>query len=137
MTATHEVDTLASLPGTSNATSRCVFRPFSGRSDLAQLVADIRRLAERKGCTASQWCIAWVAAQGEDTIPLPGAPSLALLSAADKRTGTKSVRYLEENWAARNVSLSQTELEEAKSMLDAVQVGGSRYSEHMLAGCEL
>jgi hypothetical protein len=44
-------------------------------------------------------------------------------------TGTKSVKYLEENWAAREVSFSAEELEEIKAVLDQAHVGGQRYSE--------
>ena len=53
-----------------------------------ELVEMIRTLAAGKGCTASQLAIAWVLAQGEDIITIPG---------------TKRIKYLEENIASEKV----------------------------------
>ena len=61
----------------------------------------VEALAARKGCTAAQVALAWLLAQGEDVVPIPG---------------TKRVKYLEENVAALKVELSADELAE----LDAV-----------------
>src|SRR6478735_6747943 len=56
-----------------------------------QLAAKLRELAEEKGATSGQLALAWVLAQGDDIVPIPG---------------TKRVSYLEENWGAREVELT-------------------------------
>src|SRR3989442_6667699 len=61
-----------------------------------ELVARIAELARAKRCTPSQLALAWVLAQGEDIVPIPG---------------TKRVRYLEENAGGAVVTLSAAELE--------------------------
>ncbi|HEY2472684.1 MAG TPA: aldo/keto reductase, partial [Terracidiphilus sp.] len=61
------------------------------------LVKKVEQLAAKKGCTPSQLALAWVLAQGSDLAPIPG---------------TKRRKYLEENAAARNVSLSAADLAE-------------------------
>ena len=79
------------------------------------LVAKISELAAEKGCTASQLALAWVMAQGDDVVPIPG---------------TKRVKYLEENVAATEVELSPGELERiADALPDAA---GLRYPEKMM-----
>jgi aryl-alcohol dehydrogenase-like predicted oxidoreductase len=57
-----------------------------------RLIDALKQIAEQKGCTVGQVCIAWVAAQG--AIPIPG---------------TKQIGRLEENWAANVVHLSDEE----------------------------
>ena len=59
------------------------------------LVARITDLARQKHCTASQLALAWVLAQGDDVVPIPG---------------TKRVQYLEENLGALTVELTKDEL---------------------------
>ncbi|GAB3734587.1 aldo/keto reductase [Hymenobacter agri] len=59
------------------------------------LVARIQDLAKQKHCTASQLALAWVLAQGDDVVPIPG---------------TKRVQYLEENLGALEVELTKDEL---------------------------
>ena len=61
------------------------------------LVDQVRMLAQRKGCRASQLALAWVLVQGEDVVPIPG---------------TKRRRYLEQNAAAVEVALTAAELAE-------------------------
>jgi aryl-alcohol dehydrogenase-like predicted oxidoreductase len=79
------------------------------------LVAKISELAAEKSCTASQLALAWVMAQGDDVVPIPG---------------TKRVKYLEENVAATEVELSPGELERiADALPDAA---GLRYPEKMM-----
>jgi aryl-alcohol dehydrogenase-like predicted oxidoreductase len=78
-------------------------------------VARIEELAERKGVTPAQLALAWVLAQGEDIVPIPG---------------TKKVARLEENVAASDVELSDDELAEiAEALPDAA---GPRYPEQMM-----
>lgn len=83
-----------------------------------QLVADLQRLAQHKGCTAGQLCLAWLLAQGDDIFPIPG---------------TKKVKYLDENMAAINVALSPHELAEIRQCIAATKVQGARYPEAMTA----
>ncbi|KAL1916699.1 uncharacterized protein VTP21DRAFT_5403 [Calcarisporiella thermophila] len=79
-----------------------------------KLAEIIQQLAKKKNCTAAQLCIAWVLAQGEDIIPIPG---------------TKRINRLEENAAAANVTLSQEELAELRSLVNEVGVSGTRYAD--------
>ena len=71
------------------------------------LVARIEALAAEKGCTASQLALAWVLAQGDDLVPIPG---------------TKRRRYLEENVAAVHVELTDDDL----ARLEAIRPSGAR-----------
>lgn len=76
------------------------------------LVAAVEEMAEAKGCTPSQLALAWVMAQGEDIIPIPG---------------TKRIKYLEQNVAALEVTLTP---EEIAHLSDALPIGaavGERY----------
>src|SRR4051794_39591839 len=79
------------------------------------LVARIEELAERKGVTPAQLALAWVLAQGEDIVPIPG---------------TKKVARLEENAAAAEVELSAEELSEIAEALP--EAAGLRYPEQMM-----
>ncbi len=76
------------------------------------LVDKIRKLAEEKGCTASQLALAWVMAQGDDIFPIPG---------------TKRVKYLEENIAAADIKLSAEELDEINTIAPKDVAAGTRY----------
>lgn len=77
------------------------------------LVERIRALAAAKGCTPAQLALAWLLAQGEDIVPIPG---------------TKRRRYLEENVAALDVSLTPEELVEIDTSLPPGAAAGPRYS---------
>ncbi len=77
------------------------------------LVENIRQLAAKKTCTPAQLALAWVLAQGDDIIPIPG---------------TKKVRYLEENLAAAEVTLTPSELREIDQAVPAGLVAGERYT---------
>ncbi|MEA2779208.1 MAG: hypothetical protein QOK29_752 [Rhodospirillaceae bacterium] len=78
------------------------------------LVATIEAMARRKGCTPAQLALAWVLAQGEDIVPIPG---------------TKRRRYLEENLGALDVSLTPAELREIDEALPPGVAVGDRYAE--------
>ena len=82
------------------------------------LVARINDLARQKHCTASQLALAWVLAQGEDIVPIPG---------------TKRVAYLEENLGALEVELSAAELAHLNEIAPKGAAAGSRYPEAALA----
>ncbi|MDT7538685.1 MAG: hypothetical protein QOI82_2270 [Actinomycetota bacterium] len=79
-----------------------------------ELVDKVNELAAAKGVTASQVALAWLQAQGDDVVPIPG---------------TKRVRYLEENAAADDVRLTDVE---RKAIDDAFPIGatsGERYPD--------
>ena len=78
-----------------------------------ELVAAVEALAREKGCTPSQLALAWVLAQGEDIVPIPG---------------TKRRRYLEENVAALDVTLSREELERLDHAAPRGAAAGERYA---------
>jgi aryl-alcohol dehydrogenase-like predicted oxidoreductase len=77
-----------------------------------ELVQKIKELAARKGCTPAQLALAWVLAQGEDIVPIPG---------------TKRVEYLDENLAAVHVELTPEELRQIDAILPAGAAAGERY----------
>ena len=79
-----------------------------------ELVEKIKTLADQKACTSSQLAIAWVLAQGEDIIPIPG---------------TKHIKYLEENIASENVQLTKEDLQSIEAIMPAGIVSGTRYPE--------
>jgi aryl-alcohol dehydrogenase-like predicted oxidoreductase len=81
-----------------------------------RLAAKIRELAEEKGVTSGQLALAWVLAQGDDVVPIPG---------------TKRVSYLEENWAAHDVELSESDLDRIGTELP--EVAGARYDRSGMA----
>ncbi len=74
------------------------------------LAAKVRAIAEEKGCTPGQLALAWVLAQGEDLVPIPG---------------TKRRTYLEENLAAADVELSGDDL--ARIDAEVPAAAGDRY----------
>lgn len=78
------------------------------------LVEKVKQLAEHKGCTPGQLALAWVLAQGEDIVPIPG---------------TKHRRYLEENAKALEVSLSQDDLADLEAIFPLGAAAGERYPE--------
>jgi aryl-alcohol dehydrogenase-like predicted oxidoreductase len=82
------------------------------------LVREIEAMAAEKGCTAAQLAIAWVMAQGEDIVPIPG---------------TKRRKYLEQNIGALDVDLSADELERLDEILPPGAAAGPRYHEAGMA----
>ena len=87
---------------------------FQKNLDLAHKVEEIAR---KKGCTTSQLALAWVLAQGDDIVPIPG---------------TKQRKYLEENVNALNVELTAQELREIDEAFPYGSAIGHRYPEHMM-----
>jgi len=81
------------------------------------LVARINDLAQQKHCTASQLALAWVLAQGNDIVPIPG---------------TKRVNYLEENLRALDVELSVNELAQLDEIAPKGAAAGNRYPVAMM-----
>jgi aryl-alcohol dehydrogenase-like predicted oxidoreductase len=83
-----------------------------------QLVERIDEIAREKRCPLSQLALAWVLAQGEDIVPIPG---------------TKRRSYLEENLGALSVSLSPRELSRINEAAPQGVASGARYAEAAMA----
>jgi aryl-alcohol dehydrogenase-like predicted oxidoreductase len=73
------------------------------------LVNQFKALADKKGCTTAQLSLAWLLKQGDDIIPIPG---------------TKTVKYLEENWGALKVHLTDDEELEIRKFVESAEVAG-------------
>jgi aryl-alcohol dehydrogenase-like predicted oxidoreductase len=81
------------------------------------LVRRVEEIAKEKGCKASQLALAWVLAQGEDIVPIPG---------------TKRRKYLEENVGALDVNLTEEDLRRLDEVAPRGVAAGQRYSEEMM-----
>jgi aryl-alcohol dehydrogenase-like predicted oxidoreductase len=82
------------------------------------LVAHLEQVAKQKRCTPSQLALAWLLAQGDDLVPIPG---------------TKRVQYLEENVGALDVQLSAEDLRRIDEIAPQGVAAGSRYPEGGMA----
>lgn len=82
-----------------------------------ELVRQIEELAAKKGCTPAQLALAWVLAQGEDIVPIPG---------------TKRRRYLEDNIGALDVQLTSEELKQIDTISPHGVAAGDRYPTAMM-----
>ena len=82
-----------------------------------ELVKKVEEIAKEKGVTASQLALAWVLAQGDDIVPIPG---------------TKHRKYLEQNAEAVNIELSDEELKQIEEVFPKNAVSGLRYPEEMM-----
>jgi len=82
------------------------------------VVERIRELAAAKGVTSGQLAIAWVLAQGDDVVPIPG---------------TKRRRYLEENLGALDVELTPDELASIEAVAPRGVTAGDRYAPAMMS----
>ncbi|WP_406870206.1 aldo/keto reductase [Thioclava sp. 'Guangxiensis'] len=86
-------------------------------------IADlVRERAAAKGCTPAQLALAWLLAQGEDIVPIPG---------------TKRLRYLEDNLGALDIAFSASELAALDCDLAALPVAGARYTAEGMKGVEV
>lgn len=84
------------------------------RENNQNLAKALNEMAAEKNITGSQLALAWVLAQGEDIIPIPG---------------TKRIKYLEQNVAATEVELTEAELKQIDEILNRYPNVGPRYSE--------
>ncbi len=82
-----------------------------------ELVQRIEKLSKQKGCTAAQLALAWVLAQGDDVVPIPG---------------TKHRKYLEENMGAVSISLSKADLQQIEEIAPRGSAQGPRYPENAM-----
>ncbi|RYC63883.1 hypothetical protein CHU98_g2300 [Xylaria longipes] len=79
-----------------------------------KLVGQFKALAASKGCTAAQLAIAWLLKQGDDIFPIPG---------------TKKIKYLEENWGALKVQLTNEDEKIVRKFLENADIAGERVGE--------
>jgi aryl-alcohol dehydrogenase-like predicted oxidoreductase len=85
-----------------------------------RIVAKVKEIAEEKGVTPAQLALAWVLAQGDDIVPIPG---------------TRRRSYLEENAAAADVELTEDDL--ARIDEELPEVSGERYAPEGMASVNL
>jgi aryl-alcohol dehydrogenase-like predicted oxidoreductase len=83
-----------------------------------KLAEAVKKLAAKKNCTPAQFALAWVLAQGNDMIPIPG---------------TKRVKYLQDNMGAVAVQLTEADLKETNETFAVLKVAGERYTSEMMA----
>jgi aryl-alcohol dehydrogenase-like predicted oxidoreductase len=81
-----------------------------------RIASTVQQMAKRKGATAGQVALAWLLSRGEDMVPIPG---------------TKRRKYLEENVAAADVSLTKDDLSQLEAALPPT--AGPRYNESQMA----
>ncbi|MGA9391951.1 MAG: aldo/keto reductase [Candidatus Sulfotelmatobacter sp.] len=82
------------------------------------LVRQVEKIAKEKGCNPAQLALAWVLAQDENIVPIPG---------------TKHRKYLEENVAALEVKLTEDDLQRIDEIFPTGAAAGLRYPEHMMS----
>ncbi len=85
------------------------------------LVAKIEEIAREKKCTAAQLALAWVLAQGEDLVPIPG---------------TKRRKYLEQNLEAAKIELNPDDLARIDRVAPRGVAAGMRYPERAMAAVD-
>jgi len=81
------------------------------------LVRHVETIAREKGCAPAQLALAWVLAQGDDIVPIPG---------------TKRRKYLEQNAAAAAIHLSPEDLQRLDRAAPRGAASGARYPESMM-----
>lgn len=87
-----------------------------------EITGIIEHIAEEKECTPAQLALAWLLAQGDDVVPIPG---------------TKKIKYLEENSAAVDVKLSESELKKLNQAIPKGIAKGMRYPERAMNAVNL
>lgn len=80
------------------------------REQNVKAVGQFKKLADGKGCSVTQLAIAWLLKQGDDIFPIPG---------------TKRLKYLEENWKALDILLTDEENAKIKAFGDSVEIAGA------------
>jgi aryl-alcohol dehydrogenase-like predicted oxidoreductase len=82
------------------------------------LLRRVEEIAKTKNCKPAQLALAWVLAQGDDIVPIPG---------------TKRRKYLEENVASQAVGLTENDLRRIDEAFPPESAAGQRYPEHVMA----
>ncbi|MDR3574642.1 MAG: aldo/keto reductase [Anaerolineaceae bacterium] len=92
------------------------FEPENHKKNLG-FKQQLEQIANEKGCTPAQLALAWVLAQGNDIVPIPG---------------TKRIHYIEENAQAADIKLSKSDLERIDKVAPLDVAAGPRYNETMM-----
>jgi aryl-alcohol dehydrogenase-like predicted oxidoreductase len=87
-----------------------------------RLAATVKQIAGEIGCSPAQLALAWVLAQGEDVVPIPG---------------TKRIRYLEDNAGALGLTLDRERLSRLDAAFPVGVPAGARYHEHGMRAINL
>ncbi|RIA84188.1 aldo/keto reductase [Glomus cerebriforme] len=82
-----------------------------------EIVYKFNEIANKKGVTPGQLCLAWVLAQGNNIVAIPG---------------TRRIKYLEENYEAAKIHLSSDELSEIRNIIDSMEIIGARYDVNFM-----
>jgi aryl-alcohol dehydrogenase-like predicted oxidoreductase len=82
-----------------------------------ELADRVREIADEKNATPGQLALAWLLARGDDVVPIPG---------------TKRRKYLEENAAAADVTLTEEDLRRIEEAMPRGSAAGERYSERQM-----
>lgn len=92
---------------------RALFPRFhdENRATNMKLVNEFKAFADKKNCTTSQLALAWLLKQGDNVIPIPG---------------TKKIKYLEENWGALKVHLTDDDEKEIRHFVETAEIAGPR-----------
>ncbi|WP_417501285.1 aldo/keto reductase [Marinobacter sp.] len=91
-----------------------------GAIDTNRRIADvIAEMARQKGCSPAQLSLAWLLSKGPDIVPIPG---------------TKQLRYLEENVAAAQITLSAQEQQRLETATARLPIMGERYTPEGMKG---
>ena len=110
---TGQFKTIDDLPADDLRRNMPRFQGENFRKNL-ELVKKIEELAAAKGCTPSQFALAWALAQGDDVVPIPG---------------TKRAKYLDDNLGAINVRLTANDLAQIEAILPPGLAAGSRNND--------
>ncbi|CAG8750644.1 4725_t:CDS:2, partial [Rhizophagus irregularis] len=87
-----------------------------------EIVRKFEEFANKKGVTPSQLCLAWVLAQGDNIVAIPG---------------TKKIKYLEENLEGTRIHLTPEELSEIRQIINSIEIIGTRYQEEHMKGANM
>jgi len=77
-----------------------------------EIVDKLNAIAKVKGCKVTQLVLAWIMAQGEEFVVIPG---------------TRKIKYLDENFDARNIKLTEAEMKQIREVSENAEVAGERY----------
>ncbi|OKL59915.1 hypothetical protein UA08_04909 [Talaromyces atroroseus] len=88
---------------------------------ILSMTATFEQIATRKGCTVGQLSVAWVLSRGDNVFAIPG---------------TRSIKYLDENFASRQVTLTPEEEEVLTKTVSATKLDGARYPASFPEGYE-
>lgn len=87
----------------------------------SKLLIPFAKIAKQNNCSMAQLALAWVLAQGEDIIPIPG---------------TSNIAHMEENAAAGDLQLSAETVSELDKLINDKTVAGTRYNDMLMASID-